>query len=97
MRPIDADVLKNKSRHVFKSNTGGHCSPIVSTDDIDNTPTLTLDDIMPHGQWIEDEKGEVICSKCGIRIPEMYSNADSIIKSECRFCHSCGAKMDGKE
>ena len=65
--------------------------------DLINEPTLTYDDIVPHGQWIEDEKGEVICSECGIRIPEMNSNADTIIKSECRSCHSCGVKMDGEE
>lgn len=50
-----------------------------------------------HGQWIEDGSGEIICSQCGTRIPEMYSNADSILQSECKFCHYCGAKMDGKK
>ena len=49
-----------------------------------------------HGEWIETENDEIVCSVCGIRIPEMYSNADSILKSECRFCHSCGADMRGK-
>ena len=89
MRPIDADVLKNKSRHVFKSNTGGHCSPIVSTDDIDNTPTLTLDDIMPHGQWIDARKycGDYMCSNCDA----LYGT------DKFKYCPNCGAKMDGKE
>ena len=46
-----------------------------------------------HGRWV-DEGGEIVCSECGVRIPEMYSNADSIMQSECKFCHVCGAKMD---
>ena len=48
-----------------------------------------------HASWIYTEDGETRCSNCEIRIPEMYSNADTVIKSECRFCHHCGAKMDG--
>ena len=46
-----------------------------------------------HGRWV-DEDGETVCSECGVRIPELYSNADSIMQSECKFCHVCGAKMD---
>ena len=50
-----------------------------------------------HGQWIENEDGEIVCTECGVRIPEMYSNADSIMQFECKFCHSCGSKMDLEE
>lgn len=48
-----------------------------------------------HANWIDTDDGETRCSNCETRIPEMYSNADTVIKSECRFCHYCGAKMDG--
>lgn len=59
---------------------------------IKNTPAADVVEVR-HGRWV-DEDGEIVCSKCGVRIPEMYSNADSIMQSECNFCHACGAKMD---
>lgn len=50
-----------------------------------------------RGKWVyKEDEDETTCSNCGIRIPEMYSNADSVLRSECRFCHYCGAKMDGE-
>jgi len=56
-------------------------------------PTIEAEPVK-HGRWIATANDETVCSNCGIRIPEMYSNADSVLQSECCFCHSCGAKMD---
>ena len=61
---------------------------------LDEAPTVDAVEVV-HASWIDTEDGETRCSNCEIRIPEMYSNADTVIKSECRFCHHCGAKMDG--
>ncbi len=59
-----------------------------------DSPTVHTVEVI-HGRWIDTKDGETRCSNCETRIPEMYSNADTVIKSECRFCHYCGAKMDG--
>lgn len=69
---------------------------IITAKDVRNIPRADVMEVK-HGRWIEDKSGEIVCSQCGTRIPEMYSNADSILKSECRFCHYCGAKMDGEQ
>ena len=61
-----------------------------------NAPAVDAVQVV-HGRWEETDDGETVCSECEVRIPEMYSNADSILQCECKFCHNCGAKMDGGE
>ena len=64
----------------------------VLVEDIEKISAADVEEVV-HGQWV-DEDGEIVCSECRIRIPELYSNADSIMPHECKFCHACGAKMD---
>ena len=52
---------------------------------------LPAADVVPvvHGRWVNGKY-----SNCGVDIPtdDLY---DVIWGSECHFCYSCGAKMDG--
>ena len=88
------DVIKHKRimRGVGFSQQDEYLAPAVLVKDIEKIPAADVVEVR-HGRWV-DEDGEIVCSKCGVRIPEMYSNADSIMQSECKFCHACGAKMD---
>lgn len=56
-------------------------------------PTLTIDDLRPHGRWIgKNSPYDVnihICSVCREQV--------SILGNKLRFCPNCGAKMDLKE
>lgn len=59
--------------------------------DLINEPTLTLDDVVPHGRWKVNELGYIVCAHCawvsyGIPLVEHYS-----------YCPNCGAKMDLEE
>ena len=77
MRLIDADALLTS---VYR-NYG----PIDALEDIRNAPTVDAEPVR-HGQWIEDEYGQLKCSVCGI------VQEDDPIKFE--RCPVCGAKMD---
>lgn len=48
-------------------------------------------DVAPvvHGRWVDGR-----CSNCGVDIPTDDLH-DVIFESDCHFCYSCGAKMDG--
>lgn len=51
----------------------------------------TAADVAPvvHARWVDGN-----CSNCGVDIPTGDLH-DVIFESDCRFCYSCGAKMDG--
>ena len=53
---------------------------------------ITAADVAPvvHGRWIDGLE----CSVCGAERPS-DSPHDVIYGEDCRFCYSCGAKMDG--
>ena len=50
-------------------------------------------DVVPvvHGRWVDGK-----CSNCGVDIPT-DDLRDVIFESDCHFCYSCGAKMDGDD
>lgn len=65
---------------------------------MENTPTLTLDDLRPKGEWIEQEDFNLDtyydCSVCG----ESFCLIDgSPTDNLFKFCPNCGAKMGGGE
>ena len=93
MRLIDADALKKKARYAFKSNTGGHIPPMVSTDDIDNAPTIEAEPVR-HGWWIEHEWAE---EENGLLISNFECSAcHGWVRNESDYCPNCGARMDGE-
>lgn len=49
-------------------------------------------DDRPQGEWIKDTQGDTICSNCGFEC--LYSE-DGFLYSLGRYCHHCGAKMNG--
>lgn len=67
----------------------------------------TVADVVPvvHGrwEWFDEETGTPFtgyerewgwkCSYCGEELPDDYDDPDN--RPTFRFCHSCGAKMDG--
>lgn len=90
VRLIDANALKKRARHVFKSNTGGRCPPIVNTDDIDATPTIDPESLRPTGRWIWSELYDnnwrtLCCSNC-------FETEGA--RENAKYCPNCGAKMD---
>lgn len=102
MRLIDANALMNSFREYMTERFDrdrcaheencktceGRClwQTVVSA-----APTVDAVYVV-HGYWTKDDR----CSECGADIPS-DSWRDYIDKSECHYCYSCGAKMDGDE
>lgn len=95
MRLIDADALSFDQRFAKADPDSDRLIPVLSVDkrEIENAPTISIESMRLHGKWMRVQDDDRVCSECGIRIPEMYSNADSVLMSECRYCHYCGALM----
>ena len=98
MRPIDADKLLKKKIELYippedpeETWCFGADVVVIPVDDVEQAPTLTYEDLVPHGRWdFVDQRfydgGFVdiyICTSCGL------SNDGKSI-----FCPNCGAKMD---
>ena len=69
-----------------------------AVDRVENAPTLTLDDIIPHGRWIEQEAPNMDtyydCSACGESFCLIEgSPADNLYN----YCPNCGARMLGDD
>ena len=88
MRPIDADAITYcaydlDAYHFFRA---------VDEEDIAEMPTLTLDDLRPHGNWVVERKhshGKFShCSEC----LTVQLTADT---KKMRYCPHCGADMRG--
>ena len=49
-------------------------------------------DVAPvrHGRWLKRSNGTPYCSVCGANERDTY---EAVVR-ECRYCYSCGAKMD---
>lgn len=103
MRPIDADALMQsleESCHALRSileeplsDNDRLCAKwqLVSFLEnkmrVRNSPTITLDDLRPHGRWIPFRGGiDRQCSEC---------NWSADFKIPRKFCPNCGAQMDG--
>ena len=105
MRPIDADALKLhiKDLPTWYEDVGGRypnamkypdgmfdCEDIMRS--IENTPTITIDDLRPKGEWIVVD-GFTCCNHCGCSPADW--EADSKNESGLPpYCHSCGREMD---
>lgn len=99
MRPIDAEALMKCFS--LKSEPGAYFPYITIRDlftTMDSLPTITLGDLRPKGEWIEQEDFNLDtyydCSVCG----ESFCLIDgSPTDNLFKFCPNCGAKMGGGE
>lgn len=59
----------------------------------------TLPPVRPdlqEGEWIEDNKGNVYCSKCGLHTTKTALKRIALVGEDTpKFCSNCGAKMKG--
>lgn len=98
MRAIDADKLLGNARVITspadgRTSTGGIRERTVTETQIRQAPTITYEDLVPHGRWIKmDTTGLAAkenvwnCSVCGYPV--------GIWTAGCKYCPNCGAKMD---
>ena len=63
-------------------------------------PTADVEPVR-HGQWIDGNCGDYVCSVCGwefsSELPYMARKYDAETEEIMRYCMHCGAKMDGGE
>lgn len=62
---------------------------------IDYLESIPASDVAPvrHGKWLKNSHDDLYCSVCGATERDTY---DAVIE-ECKYCYSCGARMNGKE
>lgn len=95
VRCKDCEQMKAKGLEFYFCDCDNvfECSEALS-----NAPTLTLDDLLPNGRWIEtvqggnyNERTDLTCPVCG----KDFENVPW--PDEWHYCPSCGAKMDESE
>ena len=90
MRPIDADALIEEIRDTFKgmSTYAEQCGATLAVGMLREAPTITLDDLRPHGRWgnYEPYSDGYRCLHCKL-----------IHRSCTAYCPNCGAKMDKED
>lgn len=86
MRLIDADKLVDM---LYDNEFAVLCPLDEVSGVVDACPTV---DAVPavHARWVDGK-----CSNCGADIPTDDAH-DAIFESECHYCYSCGAKMEGE-
>jgi len=91
MRLIDADELLKKKVLVysyFNDEAEG-----VLVEDIEDAPTINLEDLRPKGKWVYDiENDSWHCSVC--EEENCYAYDENLKRFTDRFCPNCGAKME---
>lgn len=54
-----------------------------------------------YAEWVENDKGEIVCSNCGHDIPfnteVYYTQAGKIIEWFSAFCPNCGKRIKNKD
>ena len=97
MRAIDADKLKATIRPVNEYDD--YCSALISDvkkifhKQIDDAPTITYEDLIPHGRWIKrfiDGWDMFVCSNCS-----GWPHSAAHMHKTFKYCPNCGAKMKG--
>lgn len=95
VRLIDANALSGKEEILYQHTASGKIVPwaAVRVCAINNAPTIDAVPVV-HAKWVHEQRygdsgGWVWrCSAC-------RREAISPIISALKYCHSCGAKMDG--
>ena len=99
MRPIDAREWKSfytdmaDSRNMIDLYDIGYMNALDDVDDwMGAQPTLTYEDLVPHGRW-----GKVIPSKSAAKWSSKVSCSvcHKAGYERYNYCPNCGAKMDG--
>lgn len=101
MRPIDADALISFIDMGYLRNPLEACySERDVVDMLESRPTITMDDLRPHGRWVPlsaDGYAEGFpvwdeweCSECH---HEHFGDEDTLTD----YCPNCGAKMNLEE
>lgn len=80
-------------------------NPEICTQEINSIPAADVVEAHGRWEWFDEETGTPFtgyerewgwkCSYCGEELPDDYDDPDN--RPTFRFCHSCGAKMDGGE
>ena len=93
MRPIDADALKAYSYQSGDWSHGAH-PMVVEVDDIDDAPTITLDDLRPKAVNLNAEWSSLFkCSACGWEDDDTTTGDTDT----SNYCPNCGAKMEVRD
>lgn len=92
MRLIDADALEERMEErlaQLRALYGDHDQYKEGFEggmkSVEFAPTLTVDDLRPHGRWLHRNNGIAYCSEC---------DTDSV-EDGTNFCPECGADMRG--
>ena len=85
-RLIDADELKEK---LSKAGWYDLYDEDKTIDCIDKMPTI---DPVKHGEWVENNNLETVCSHCKSTAYLDNYNLGYVLFD---YCSNCGAKMDG--
>ena len=92
MRAIDADKLAGKATYMY----GFGENKYVPEKAIKAAPTITYEDLVPHGRW-EMRGGKLYCTHCGERACVTRDREDFWYTAGTDYCPNCGAKMDGQK
>lgn len=73
----------------------------INADDAIEQAMYKLDKLIPaadvapvrHGKWLKNSHDDPYCSVCGATERDIYD----AVTEECKYCYSCGARMNGKE
>lgn len=85
INPVDYGAMWDYEAHHYAGECLRDCKEAIEN--------IHAADVAPvvHGRWVDGK-----CSNCGVDIPT-DDLRDVIFESDCHFCYSCGAKMDGGE
>ena len=94
MRPIDADALISFIDMGHLRNPLEACySERDVVDMLESRPTITLDDLRPHGKWERHPDETHFCSNCG-RDATYNFDGWEVLGVSCTYCD---AKMDQED
>lgn len=96
MRPIDADIVIKDITAMKRVYDAIDLDGMIKG--LEKAKTITLDDLRPHGRWVEwwppahmiltGEEKLYRCSSCDAKYAEVEGY---------KYCPYCGAEMDGSE
>lgn len=103
-REKTVELLRSLGNREYRKENGTIQEAIKMISYPEYTPTADVAPVV-HGrwEWFDEETGTPFtgyerewgwkCSYCGEELPDDYDDPDN--RPTFRFCHSCGAKMDG--